>query len=195
MLNEPQLSEILKSLPTMPFEGTLYRIIDAKYSATALSAIGSTFDGGRYNPRRSYEALYLSFSETTALAEVHGYSATTPDLTKMKGPPKMILSVDCKIERVLDLTDVATQKLLETNLTELNADWRFDHITYGKNSVSQRLGNASFHLGTIQALKVRSARDAAFNNIVIFPERLVKGEPSFFEVYDPSGLLPPTRCP
>jgi len=195
MLNEPQLSAILKSLPTILFEGTLYRIIDAKHSASPLSAIGSTFDGGRYNPRRSFEALYLSFSETTAMAEVHGYSATAPDLTKMKGPPKMVLSVDCQIERVLDLCDLATQKQLGTNLTELLADWRFDHITHGINSVSQQLGIASFNLGTIQAIKVRSARDPKFDNIVIFPDRLVKGAPSFFEVFDPFGILPPTRWP
>ena len=47
-------------MPTYSAKGTVYRVISVKFMNAALSAMGSTIDGGRYNPRQSFEALYFS---------------------------------------------------------------------------------------------------------------------------------------
>ncbi len=95
MLAEHQLVETLKSLPTFAAKGTVYRVISVKFMNTALSAIGSTIDGGRYNPRQSFEALYFSESPITALLEATGVAVTDSQLAGFRGPARVVLSIDC----------------------------------------------------------------------------------------------------
>jgi hypothetical protein len=78
---------------------------------------------------------------------------------------------------------------LDTNLSELKADWRYEHLVLNRNTATQVLGIAAFELGTIQAIKAPSARDPNFDNIIVFPGRLVPGEPSYIEVYDDLSLI------
>jgi RES domain-containing protein len=189
MLSEPKLTEALKYILTSPLEGTLFRIIAAKYITTALSAIGSTKYGGRYNPKSSFEALYLSFLDRTALAEINGYSTTAPELKKMRQAPRTILSVDYKLASVLDLTVESNQQILKTDLEELSLEWRMEHLSYGRNTATQVLGEAVYALGSIQALKVPSVKDPGYANMVLFPDRITLDPSSFIEVYDPFGLV------
>ena len=187
MLSEHQLVEALQSLPTYSAEGTIYRVISVKLMNMALSAIGSTIYGGRYNPRRSFETLYFSESPITALLEVTGAAVTDSQLAGFRGPARIVLSIDFSLEQVLDLTNEQHQHILDTNLQELLLPWRAKHLIDGTIAATQFLGTAAHTLGTIQALRVPSVRDPKTSNLIVFPERLK--EPSFIRVYDDSGMI------
>src|ERR671931_265359 len=57
MLRRDALVAAVQRLPTQPLEGVAFRLILARYAATALSSIGSLRTGGRYNVRGRFEAL------------------------------------------------------------------------------------------------------------------------------------------
>jgi RES domain-containing protein len=94
MLPRDALVAAVKGWPTSPAEGFAFRLILARYAATALSSIGSLRAGGRYNMRAEFEALYLASSPVTALREVEALVETTEGLKGVKGPPRVLLSVE-----------------------------------------------------------------------------------------------------
>src|SRR5438874_12955534 len=104
MLTGHELVDAAERLPAAPEEGVAFRLILARYSATALSSIGSMRVGGRYNPPQSFEALYLSFDPVTALREVEALVETADGLRGVKGPPRILLSVDYRLQAVTDFT-------------------------------------------------------------------------------------------
>ena len=62
MLPRDALVVAVQQLPVEPRRGLAFRLILARYAATALSSIGSLRAGGRYNMRGEFEALYLASS-------------------------------------------------------------------------------------------------------------------------------------
>ncbi len=70
MLAGASLARAVANLPTRQLQGMVFRLIHARYAATALSAVGSLRHGGRYNRPGAFEALYLAESPITALCEV-----------------------------------------------------------------------------------------------------------------------------
>lgn len=180
------LTHQLKALPASVFTGVAYRLIHARYAETALSSIGSLRNGGRYNPRRAFEVLYLADSPITALQEVEALVRTRTGLFPVKGPPRLLLSVEVTLRAVLDLTQADVQQALGTNLQELTGSWV---AVNDQEAVAptQQLGCACFEVGTIEALKVPSVRDPRAFNLAVFPDRL--GEGSSLRVFDDSGII------
>src|SRR5579884_2384745 len=115
MLRRDALVAAVQRLPTQPLEGVAFRLILARYAATALSSIGSLRAGGRYNMRGEFEALYLASSPVTALREVEALVETAKGLRGVKGPPRILLSVEYELQAVVDLTDPAVHDVLSTN--------------------------------------------------------------------------------
>ncbi|CAN5796649.1 hypothetical protein BH24DEI2_BH24DEI2_03160 [soil metagenome] len=188
-MKDTGLAASLQLRPTLPFVGVAYRLIHARYAATALSSIGSLRTGGRYNPRGAFEVLYLADSPVTALQEVEALVRTRAGLFPVKGPPRILLSVEATLFNTLDLTDPETQASLETNLQELTGDW----VVAGSGetrAATQRLGEACYHLKLLEALKVPSARNPRAFNLAVFPDRL--GADSSLRVFDESGLIDAT---
>src|SRR5213596_2561241 len=109
MLPRDALVVAARDISTGPRDGVAFRPILARYAATALSSIGSLRAGGRYNMRDQFEALYLASSPVTALREVEALVQTDGGLRGVKGPPRILLSVDYHLQAVLDLTEVAVQ--------------------------------------------------------------------------------------
>ena len=105
MLAGRRLVEVLATLPTRPFTGVAYRLIPTKYAGTALSSIGSLRKGGRYNVKGALEVLYLAMDSMTALQEVNLIRLTHVALLSVKSSPRILLSVEATLQRVLDLTD------------------------------------------------------------------------------------------
>ena len=123
MLEGEALREALTTLPLVPFTGTFYRLIHAKYAETALSSVGSLTNGGRYNPPGAFEVLYLADSPITGLQEVNALFRIDAQLIPVRGAPRIVLSVDCRLSGVLDLRDAGTQRALSTNPQELTGLW------------------------------------------------------------------------
>src|SRR5579859_5421710 len=171
MLPRDALVVAVAKLPAHARRGLAFRLILARYAATALSSIGSLRTGGRYNMRGEFEALYLASSPVTALREVEALVETVEGLRGVKGPPRILLSVEYELQAVVDLTDPAVQDVLSTNLVELCAPWRALNAA-GLSAPTQLLGGVVHELAVIEALRVPSARDPATDNLVIFPARL-----------------------
>ncbi len=111
---------------------------------------------------------------------------TATGLLGVRGPPRILLSVDYALVAVVDLTDPAVLAALGTNVEELCTPWR-PHNAVGRPSLTQELGAAVHATGRIEALRAPSARDRAAHNLVAFPDRLQAG--SAIRVYDDSGLI------
>jgi RES domain-containing protein len=61
----PSPGKIAKNLPSKPFSGEAYRHVYEGKDGTDSSR--SKITGGRWNPRREFEALYLALSEEGAV--------------------------------------------------------------------------------------------------------------------------------
>ena len=160
--------------------GLAFRLIPARYAATALSSVGS---------RAAADAATCaanSRSPVTALREVEALVETDRGLLGVKGPPRILLSIEYDLQAVVDLTESTVQHALGTSVAELCAPWRALNAA-GVPAPTQVLGGVVHDLSSIEALRVPSARDQSADNLVISPGRLHLS--SMVRVFDDSGLI------
>ncbi len=181
------LAEIISGLPTISLQGTTYRVIHNKHIASALSTIGSR-RGGRYNPPNIFEALYIADNPANALLEVQALRITDKGLVGVQRQPLIVLSLEYQLSMVLDLCDSNHQAAIGTTLEELTTSWR-DLNIQKQISTTQHIGMVVHSMGTIQALKVPSAKIDGAYNLVVFPDRLLLEKTNFISVYDPDNLI------
>ena len=185
MYPKKELASALLELQPAPLEQTFFRVIHAKYATTALSAVGSYRFGGRYNPAGAFEVLYLADNPVTALEEVEALLRTNDDLRGVKGPPRIVLSVECALQRVIQLHQDALQTLNLT-LEDVTAPWR-ESLRRNRTPVTHEIGRMSFERGDVEALLAPSAKNPVTSNLVVFPDRLTEG--SSLRVFDDSGMI------
>ena len=118
MPNTKKPALALRDLQPTSLTQTFFRIIHAKYASTALSAVGSYRFGGRYNPAGAFEVLYLADNPVTASEEVEALLRTNDDLRGVKGPPRIVLSVECALQRVVQLSE-STLRDLDLSLEDV----------------------------------------------------------------------------
>ncbi len=186
MLPRGELVAAITALPTASFADVAFRLILARYATTALSSIGSYRSGGRFNGPGRFEALYLASSPVTALQEVEALVQTAKGLRGVKGPPRILLSVECRLQAVLDISAPEVWQTLGTSLDELCAPWRPINAA-GELAPTQLLGEVIHEHPLIEALRVVSALDRSATNLVVFPDRLLPS--SLVHVFDDSGLI------
>jgi RES domain-containing protein len=185
VVDDLALARVINDLPSVPLEQTFFRVIHAKYAATALSAVGSYRHGGRYNPAGAFEVLYLADNPVTALEEVEALLRSGAALQGIKGPPRILLSVECVFQRVARLDQKALQAL---NLTvaDITASWR-EKLRRSETPVTHVIGRSTFERGDVEALLVPSAKNPKMQNLAVFPDRLLEG--SSLRVFDDSGMI------
>jgi len=171
VLDDESLTAALAKAPPLNFLGHTYRVIDDEFRTDPLSGIGSVLKGGRYNSPHTFEALYTSDSRVTALHEV---AALFGDVDAPRSP-ELILTVDVRLTRVLDLTDEIVCKLLGIATDDLAAPFLEDQLRGGE-AATQRLERLIFTLRRFSALRVPSAARVGAENLVILPARLGRGE-------------------
>jgi RES domain-containing protein len=182
LIQERQLAKTLASLDAIRVRGTFFRSIDYAFLArgTPLSAIGSVAAGGRYNPRNTFEALYLADNPETALFETQALMACGLRLIGVKQPPRVMLALDATLQSALDLEDELTLGALEIAREDLcDPQWRLK-CERGEPVLTHRVGAAA-RAAKLEALRVPSAVRPLGANLVIFPDRLRKG--SSIELY------------
>ncbi len=74
-----------------------------------LSTAGAIKTGGRYNKKGQFAALYIADTPATALAEVQMLKLTDNRLVGVKGPPKVLVSIDYTLQAVLNLNDLEVE--------------------------------------------------------------------------------------
>lgn len=177
-------ADALESLTTQPLSQTFFRVIHAKYAATALSSVGSYRFGGRYNPAKSFEMLYLADSPVTALEEVDALLRTDKALQGIKGPPRILLSVECELGNVINLK--TNLDVLGLSVSELTLPWR-DSLRRGELPITQEIGRLAHERRDVEALLFPSAKNPDTANLAVFPDRLART--SKLRVFDDSGLI------
>ncbi len=88
------------------------------------------------------------------------------------------------LSAILDLTRQEAWASLGTSLQDLTGSWLGSSPGVAP---TQHLGQGCYEVGTIEALKVPSAKDPKAFNLAVFPDRL--REESYLRVYDDSGLI------
>ncbi len=179
MHSADRLLRALETAPVVPFTGFVYRIIPERHRDSPLSAIGSVRSGGRYNAPNSFPVLYCADSQMTALLEVEALFATADG--QLKGAPRdpdLVLSLSCRLARVLDLTDEHFLKELGTTREELTSPTpsRFILNARGEETPTQTLGAACSFSGSVSALKVPSAAHNDGYCLDILPDSLLVHE-------------------
>ena len=111
------------------------------------------------------------------------------DLRGVPRNPDLVLTLECSLLSMLDLTDAGLLEQLGTSREELVAESpsRFIENARGRSTPCQQLGSACFRSGHISAIKAPSAANQAGFCIDILIECLFEGE--FIRVRDDSGVL------
>jgi RES domain-containing protein len=175
---------------TLSPEGRVwFRAIDPKYGPSPLSsahtaAAPSRFSAGplALNP---FEVLYFAENAMTALWEVGSLFGSLKHNILVPNPSCAWLTINMhvQLQQVADLTQVSQQKLLGTTVQELTGDWEGYSFRSPVTSVSQPtgtaptqdLGEALQSLPGIEGFRTVSAKIPYQMNLVVFPQKLLKG--------------------
>ncbi len=165
----------------MRFTGRAYRAHDPRWSFDPVSGKGAAITGGRFN-RIGQEALYLSLSPVTALAEcTQGFANRMLPLT--------LCEYDIECERVADLTDAETRNALGVSEADMASPWLLFQRK-GKIAPSQAVAQA------LVAKRMNGALVPSFVpgidtdavNLVLW--KWSDHPPCKVSIYDPEGRLP-----
>ena len=175
MISQRRLEHVLKSLADVAQRGTFFRSIDLQWllKETPLSAIGSRKRGGRYNRKGDFEALYLADTQLTALYETEAIYESAGIVVGARQPPRVMLSLDYDLQRVIDLRAEDTLASLKITADDLKQPWKIAQAEK-RPVLTQRIGAAA-RAADIEALLVPSARVEDGTNLVVFTDRLRTG--------------------
>lgn len=124
------------------------------------SGEGARRFGGRFNPRRSFPAIYLCETQACVSAEIRR-QATRQGVSVAALLPREIWSLEVHLDRVLDLTDPATLTKISVGPADLTRDdW----------TLTQEIGELAFE-HRFQAIRSQSATGVD-TVIALFPEHL-----------------------
>lgn len=164
----------------MIYKGRAYRAHDPCWSYQPTSGRGAAITGGRFNVK-GQEALYMSLSPVTALAEcTQGFAGRMLPMTLCE------YDVDCA--DIIDLTDPAMREAEGVAFADMACGW----LTFqraGKIAPSQMVARALIkkgYAGAIVPSYVPGVQESA-NNLVLW--RWGDRALNKVEVYDPDGRL------
>ncbi len=157
------------------WSGVVYRSASPRYANKddLLTGLGSKGVGGRWNPPRSFPAVYLSLDPHTALDEVlaHFLHYGFPIESAM---PRVTVAVRVVLGRVLDLNDGSVRSILRVSRQRmLREPWRGEQAA-GREALTQALGRLAYDSG-LEGLLVPSAARKAGANLILFPDNLARG--------------------
>ena len=173
--DHPDFDQLLRRVVTLVAQvGSLrevvFRCSEPTYATKddLLTGEGSRKHGGRWNPPSSFATVYAAFSDAIALAETKAHFLYY-GLDPTDALPRMIVAVDVRLARVLDLTDGTVRKTLGVSATRMRGnDWRKLNRR-GTESLSQAIGRAGYESG-LEGLIVPACDSD--KNLVWFPGNL-----------------------
>lgn len=148
------------------WSGTFFRFHTVEFPTAkdVLSGEGASWRGGRWNAP-GLATLYGSTTDTTALEECKANDRYYGVETKS---PRLLVAVEARLSRMLDLTRPDTRRAMGVTLTELAAeDWR-KLLAAGRESFTQAIGRAVAAVGG-SGLLTRSASAYRGVNVIVFP--------------------------
>lgn len=154
------------------FRGVLYRSAAPQYANKddLLTGAGSRVAGARWNPPTSFRTVYASCDPETALAEVLAHFRHY-GLPVQKAMPRVIVSIDAKLAKLLDLTDGRIRRVLGVAEKRLLTEpWR-ELQKRGREALTQAIGRLAYN-SDFDGLMAPSAAQKGGTNIIIFPANL-----------------------
>jgi RES domain-containing protein len=152
--------------------GEVFRAASPKYANKddVLTGAGSKTARGRWNPPDSFRTIYTSLDVETAVAEAlaHFRYYGFPVSAAM---PRVLVSFEAKLQRVLDLTDGGIRRLLGVSERRVLAEpWR-EEQKRGREALTQAIGRLAY-CADIEALLIASAGRRGGVNLIPFPANL-----------------------
>ena len=129
-----------------------------------LSTEGARLLGGRFNPI-GCPALYLAGTPTLAVAESLQLS-TIYGVVRFN--PRLLVSVEVALARVLDLTAEENLARLGLSVEELHAEWR----TALEPTIAQRIGQQTRD-ASVEGILFPSKVEPGVTNLCVFRENLL----------------------
>jgi RES domain-containing protein len=184
-----RLRTALARCATTNWRGELFRSASPKYASKddIVTGAGAKTAGGRWNPRASFNTVYASLDVETAVAEAlqHFLYYAFPI---SKAMPRVIVALEAKLGRALDLRDGDTRRVLGVSERRmLDEPWRQEQKK-GREALTQAIGRLAFE-ADIQGLLVPSAARKGGGNLILFPANLDPPK-SWLRVIN-RGALPP----
>jgi len=157
---------------TRSWAGELYRSASPCYANKddLLTGAGSKTAGARWNPPNSFRTVYASLEVETALDEALAHFRYY-GLSLAKAMPRMIVSLEARIQRTLDLRDGPTRRLLGVSVRRmLTEPWR-EEQKRGREALTQAIGRLAYEVD-LEGLLVPSAARKGGSNLILFPANL-----------------------
>jgi RES domain-containing protein len=156
----------------MSWSGALFRSASPRYAnkGDLLTGAGSKTAGARWNPPKSFRTAYTSLDPHTAVDEALAHFVHY-GLSVAKAMPRVIVALEARLRRVLDLTDGAVRHRLGVSEQRLlDEPWR-DEQKIGREALTQAIGRLAFDADW-EGLQVPSAARKGGVNLIIFPANL-----------------------
>ena len=154
------------------WSGKLYRSATPRYAASndMVTGAGSRMNGGRWNAKETFHAVYGSMNPELAMTEclAHNRRFIIPE---WKAMPRVFRALTIKVSRVADLTDGRVRQALRMSADRMIQDAWWLSQADGAESLTQAVGRAAFNAG-LEGLIVPSAVSPNEANMVVFPANL-----------------------
>jgi hypothetical protein len=155
-----------------PLSGVWVRAIELIYLDSRLSTEHTRLSASRFGAASpsdpSYRILYLAENHQTALYEV---GALMGPPTAPIADPKvswLLLSLDVRLGRVIDLCDEEQRAIVGTTFQELTGNWAKSPTP----PPTQALGNALYRLPKLEGCLFPSSKPSGGRILLVFPDKL-----------------------
>jgi RES domain-containing protein len=176
-----------RALPqAKPFTECVYRIADRGFADadTLISGLGAMHYGGRWNAAGEFPVFYAALDLATAYEE-KTYSNRRYAIPPEQWLPAVIVLVEVKLARVLDLTLPATRNQFGITPEAMVAERLASSGKSSHETARHAIARAARRAG-IEALIVPSARNPGGKNLAVFVENL--GKSSSLLIVNPENL-------
>jgi RES domain-containing protein len=168
---------LVRCLPSATaWAGIAFRASTPRYASRddVLTGVGSRVAGGRWNPLGAFRTVYLSLTAETAVAEYLGQYAEV-GFEAARLTPFVVIGVEARLRRVLDLTAAPVRRSLGVTLARLlDDDWKAAQDAGGE-ALTQAIGRLACQ-EEFDGLVVPSAARRGAGNLVVFPANLLPPE-------------------
>jgi RES domain-containing protein len=175
------------------WSGNLFHSASPRYANKddLLTGAGSKTAGARWNPPNSFRTVYTSLDVETAVTEAlahfrhYGFSVA-------KALPRVIVSLEAKYRRLLDLTDGTARRIMGVSERRmLTEPWR-ELQAKGREALTQAIGRLAY-AADLEGLLVSSAAHRGGVNVILSPANL-DAPGSWLRIINKADLpAPPNR--